>query len=175
MARDPVAELEFRDFVAVRSTALQRTAYLLIGDWALAEDLLQSSLITLYLAWPRLDPGAVEAYARRVLATTAMRWGRRRWRGERPTEVLPEHPEPGGGPDACLDRLRLWQLIRALPVRQRTVLVLRFYEDLTEADIAVLLGLSPGTVKSHMSRALHTLRTRLGTPTTDDRTARGRL
>ncbi len=167
MARDPVAESDFRDFVAVRSAALHRTAYLLLGDWALAEDLVQASLIKVYLAWHRLDPAAVEAYTRRVLTNTAIRWHRRKWRGERPTEVLPEIRQPGADPAGCLERQRMWDLIRTLPPRQRAVLVLRFYEDLTEAEIASMLGLSLGTVKSHMSRALHALRARLNEPAGD--------
>jgi len=86
------AETEFREFVAARSPALLRSAYLLVGgDWALAEDLLQAALIKTYLAWGRIrDPGARERYVRTTLATTATSWWRRRWHGERATAVLPE-------------------------------------------------------------------------------------
>ncbi|MEV5447279.1 sigma factor, partial [Streptomyces sp. NPDC052644] len=88
--RDPLED-EFRDFVAARSGALLRTAYLLAGDWATAEDLLQTALTKTYLAWRRLGGiEAVEPYARRVMVNTSTRWWRRRWHGERPTEVLPE-------------------------------------------------------------------------------------
>jgi RNA polymerase sigma-70 factor (sigma-E family) len=172
VARDPVeragppgapgeAEQLFRDFVAARSSALQRTAYLLVGDWALAEDLVQTALMKTYLAWRRLDSvAALEPYARTVLVHTASRWWRRRWRGERPTAVLPDRPVTDGT-DASAERDRVWRLILALPVRQRAVLVLRFYEDLTEAQTAAMLGLSIGTVKSHSARALATLRQRL--------------
>lgn len=156
-------EQEFRDFVAARSPALLRTSYLLTGgDWALAEDLLQVALTKTYLAWGRIrDKGAVEAYARAALATTATSWWRRRWHGKRPTEVLPD--VVGQDRFAPVDeRDALWQHVRTLPAKQRAVLVLRFYEDLSEADVARVLGIAPGTVKSSTSRALATLRTRLG-------------
>jgi RNA polymerase sigma-70 factor (ECF subfamily) len=160
MPRD--ADAEFREFVAARSTALLRTAYLLTGgDWALAEDLLQTTLTKTYLAWGRIrDRQALESYVRRTLATTATSWWRRRWHGERPTAVLPEvgRTDPGIAFD---ERDALWRLVLALPVRQRAVLVLRFYEDMSEAEIAHTLGVSPGTVKSHASRALATLRAEL--------------
>ncbi|MEH0973583.1 SigE family RNA polymerase sigma factor [Micromonospora sp. CPCC 205546] len=161
MSRDPLEE-EFRDFVAARSSALLRTAYLLSGDWATAEDLLQTALTKTYLAWRRLGGiEAIEPYARRVMINTSTSWWRRRWHGERPTEVLPER----AGVDEIeqqLDRDLLWRHLSALPSRQRAVLVLRFYEDMSEAQTAALLGISPGTVKSQTSRALGTLRRRMG-------------
>ncbi|GAB7049904.1 SigE family RNA polymerase sigma factor [Catenuloplanes indicus] len=152
---------EFRDFVSARSGALLRTAYLLAGDWATAEDLLQTALTKTYLAWRRLGRiEAVEPYARRVLVNTATSWWRRRWHGERPTEVLPERAAPDEI-EAQLERDALWRHVRALPTRQRAVLVLRFYEDLSEAQTAALLNISPGTVKSQTFRALNALRQRL--------------
>ncbi|BCB80080.1 hypothetical protein GCM10022251_07420 [Phytohabitans flavus] len=155
-------EEEFREFVAARSAALLRTAYLLAGDWATAEDLLQTALTKTYLAWKRLgEIEAVEPYARRVLVNTATSWWRRRWHGERPTEVLPERAAPDQIEEQ-LERDALWRHVKALPARQRAVLVLRFYEDLTEAQTAALLDISTGTVKSQTSRALNTLRQRLG-------------
>ncbi|HEU4425580.1 MAG TPA: SigE family RNA polymerase sigma factor [Pilimelia sp.] len=154
-------EDEFREFVAARSAALLRTAFLLAGDWATAEDLLQTALTKTYLAWRRLgEIEAVEPYARRVLVNTATSWWRRRWHGERPTEVLPERAAPDRL-DEQLERDVLWQHVKALPARQRAVLVLRFYEDLSEAQTAALLSISVGTVKSQTSRALGTLRQRL--------------
>src|SRR5205807_4605938 len=126
------------DFVAARSAALHRTAYLLVGDWALAEDLVQIALTRTYLAWRRLDRlEAVEAYARRVLVNAATSWWRRRWRGERPTGLLPDGGLPDGA-DQRAERDRIWQLIQTLPARQRAVVVLRFYEDLSEAETARL-------------------------------------
>lgn len=161
MAPVPSLEEEFREFVAARSAALLRTAYLLAGDWASAEDLLQTALTKTYLAWKRLGGiDAVEPYTRRVLVNTATSWRRRRWHGERPTEVLPEAPGPDRHQEA-VERDLLWRHVRALPTRQRAVLVLRFYEDLSEAQTADLLEISPGTVKSQTSRALATLRKRL--------------
>jgi RNA polymerase sigma-70 factor (sigma-E family) len=157
-----LVEGEFREFVAARSTALQRTAYLLVGDWALAEDLTQTALIKTLLAWRRIGGiAAPEAYARRVLVRTATRWWRRRWRGEYPTSAPPEGVTADGTGD-LVERDRVWELVRALPARQRAVLVLRFYEDLTEAETARLLDISVGTVKSQTARALGRLRERLG-------------
>jgi RNA polymerase sigma-70 factor (ECF subfamily) len=155
-------EKEFREFVAARSGALLRTAYLLAGDWATAEDLLQTALTKTYLAWKRLGTiEAVEPYTRRVLVNTATSWWRRRWHGERPTEKLPDVPGPDQHQEA-IERDALWQHVRSLPARQRAVLVLRFYEDLSEAQTAELLDISAGTVKSQTARALATLRRRLG-------------
>lgn len=166
MAIPCTLEEEFREFVAARSAALLRTAYLLAGDWATAEDLLQTALTKTYLAWKRLGGiEAVEPYARRVLVNTATSWWRRRWHGERPTELLPER----AGPDQIeeqLERDALWRHVQSLPVRQRAVLVLRFYEDLSEVQTAELLNISVGTVKSQSSRALNTLRRRLAAEAT---------
>ena len=154
-------DAEFRQFVSARSAALLRTAYLLVGDWAHAEDVLQTALTKTYLAWRRLgEIEAVEAYARRVLVTTATSWWRRRWHGERPTAVMPDRPTPDVI-EAHIERQVLWRYVHALPARQRAVLVLRFYEDLTEVETARVLGVAVGTVKSQCARALATLRARL--------------
>ncbi|WP_309232154.1 SigE family RNA polymerase sigma factor, partial [Micromonospora tarensis] len=175
-SRDPLEE-QFREFVAARSAALLRTAYLLTGDWATAEDLLQTALTKTYLAWKRLGGiDAVEPYARRVMVNTSTSWWRRRWHGERPTEVLPER----AGVDEIeqqLDRDLLWRHLKELPSRQRAVLVLRYYEDMSEAQTAAMLDISPGTVKSQASRALATLRRRMGAdaPTSPPASLLGRL
>ncbi|HTJ32491.1 MAG TPA: SigE family RNA polymerase sigma factor [Dactylosporangium sp.] len=154
-------EEDFREFVALRSKALLRTAYLLAGDWATAEDLLQIALTKTFLAWKRLGHiEAVEPYARRVLVNTSTSWWRRRWHGERPTEVLPE-TAAADQLEESLERDAMWRHVRALPNRQRAVLVLRYYEDQSEAETARLLGVSVGTVKSQTSRALATLRDKL--------------
>jgi RNA polymerase sigma-70 factor (sigma-E family) len=165
VATEPAAradiDREFREFVTGRSPALLRTAYLLGGDWATAEDLLQVALTKTYLAWLRLGTiEAIEPYARRVLVNTATSWWRRRWHGERPTDVLPDMPA-SDGLDERLERDRLWRHVVTLPARQRAVLVLRFYEDQSEAETARLLGVSVGTVKSQCARALASLRARL--------------
>ncbi|MFG1872782.1 SigE family RNA polymerase sigma factor [Micromonospora arborensis] len=167
MASRDTLEEQFREFVAARSAALLRTAYLLTGDWATAEDLLQTALTKTYLAWKRLGGiEAVEPYARRVMVNTSTSWWRRRWHGERPTEVLPER----AGVDEIeqqLNRDLLWRHLRELPHRQRAVLVLRYYEDMSEAQTAAMLDISPGTVKSQASRALATLRRRMGADAPD--------
>lgn len=150
-----------RDFIASRSAALLRTAYLLVGDREHAQDLLQTALIKTFVAWPKIrDKGAVEAYVRRTMSTTATSWWRgRRWR-EHPADDLPDRPDLDRM-EPQLERDAMWAQLKALPVRQRAVLVLRYYEGLSEAEIAETLGLSRGTVKSHASRALATLRTQL--------------
>jgi len=147
---------DFDGFVAGRSAALLRTAYLLTGDPALAEDLLQTALAKSWFAWGRIA-GPPEPYVRRVMATTYATWWRRRWRSEYPTGALPEAPgvDDTAGVD---DRDALWRALGTLPRRQRAVVVLRYYEDLSEAETAAALGVSRGTVKSQASKALAALR-----------------
>jgi RNA polymerase sigma-70 factor (ECF subfamily) len=163
----------FPAFVAARSRALLGTAYLLTGDHGLAEDLLQAALTKTYLAWGRIrDRDSLEAYVRQTMITTHVSSWRRRWRGETPTETLPEstYDSPTSASD---ERARIYPHLRALPARQRAVVVLRYYEDLPEAEIARLLGCSPGTVKSQAHRALATLRERLGNETDRELTQGG--
>jgi len=150
----------FEALVETRSTGLLRTAYLLTGDWGTAEDLLQTALAKTWFHWSSMrDHGAAEAYVRRVMSRTSATWWRRKWHGERPTEEL---PEVLSGDDAFQDADRrelLRQALAALPPKQRAIVVLRFYEDLSEVQVAELLGCSLGTVKSTTSRALARLRT----------------
>lgn len=146
----------FNEFVVSRSTRLLRCAYLLTSDWATAEDLLQASLVKAWSAWSRIE-GDPEPYVRRILVNTQTSWWRRRWRGELPTAEMPDVGQPGHA-ERIDDREHLWQALRRLPVRQRTVLVLRYFENLSEAEIAEAMGCSLGTVKSHASRALAKLR-----------------
>ena len=146
-------ESQFDAFVVDRSPALLRSAYLLVQDEGLAEDLLQTALTKAWFAWKRIeDP---EAYVRRIMVTTSASWWRRRWTGETPSEVLEapsvSGPEPGHAQD-------LWVAIGRLPGRQRAVVVLRFLEDRTEAETATLMGCSVGTVKSQCAKALAKLR-----------------
>ncbi len=145
----------FDEFVATRGPALLRTAYLLTGDHGLAEDLLQTALAKSWFAWGRID-GPPEPYVRRVLTTTYATWWRRRWRAERPAGELPDRPAAAG--PSVEDRDALWRALAVLPRRQRAVVVLRYYEDLSETDTAEALGISRGTVKSQASRALAALR-----------------
>ncbi|NUR95097.1 MAG: SigE family RNA polymerase sigma factor [Kribbellaceae bacterium] len=143
----------FDAFVAARSQALVRTAYLLTRDHALAEDLVQTALAKSWFRWSHIREDNPEPYVRRILVTTYASWWRRKWTGEIPTEELPETPAPHGE-----DRLDLWDAIGRLPRRQRAVVVLRFYEDLSEAETARLMGTSVGTVKSQTAKALTKLR-----------------
>lgn len=149
-------EQAFNAFVQARSTPLLRTAYLLTRDHGLAEDLLQTALTKAWFSWERID-GGPESYVRRIIVNTYATWWRRKWNGEQATEALPEHDDhrPSSGVE---DRADLWQALGRLPRRQRAVVVLRFYEDLSEAQTADLLGCSVGTVKSQASKALAKLR-----------------
>lgn len=148
--------MPFEGFVAARGDRLLRTAYLLTRDHQLAEDLLQTALAKAWGAWRRIK-GDPEPYVRKVLVNTYASWWRRKWNGERPSEVLPEQPQPDRT-DAVAHRFDLWEAIGQLPKRQRATVVLRFYEDMTEADTADALGCSVGTVKSQTSKALARLR-----------------
>lgn len=150
----------FDDFVATRSTRLLRTAYLLTHDRALAEDLVQTSLAKAWFAWARID-GQPDAYVRRVMVNTYSSWWRRRWNGEQATADLPERAAAAGHRPEDVrvdDRTDLWRALARLPRRQRAVVVLRFYEDLSEIETAEILQCSVGTVKSQASRALAKLR-----------------
>lgn len=153
---------EFCDFVTARSAALFRGAYLLVGDHQLAQDLVQESLAKTYVAWPRLrDVGNAEAYTRRVIATTAISWRRRRAFHERPVEHLPECPAEDPA-TAVVVQDALWAHLLSLPPRQRAAIVLRHYLDLSEAQTAQTMGCSVGAVKSSVSAGLRTLRQRIG-------------
>ncbi|GID98323.1 SigE family RNA polymerase sigma factor [Amorphoplanes digitatis] len=163
---DKGLEEAFQGFVAARSGALLRTAYLLVGDRHGAEDLLQTALVKTFVRFGAIrDTGALEGYVRRTMATTATSWWRGRPFRERPVERIPDRPcdaGPDAGPGAGIEQDAMWSHLRALPAKQRAVLVLRYYEGLAEAEIAEVLGISRGTVKSHASRGLATLRQRLG-------------
>ncbi|QIK76358.1 SigE family RNA polymerase sigma factor [Nocardioides piscis] len=167
--RDPAA---FAEFVAARSAALHRAAYLMVGERQLAQDLVQEALTKTYVAWPRLrDPSKAEAYTRRTITTTAISWYRRKsWHGERPTETLPEGATSGHD-ETVAQREWLWQALQQLPPRQRAAIVLRFYEDLTEVQTAEAMGCAVGTVKSQVSAGLTKLRTQLGDRYGDDAAA----
>ena len=145
---------DFEEFVVARRDALLRTAYLLTGNRADAEDLVQSALIKVVPKWSRIQDRP-EGYIRQVLARESVnRWRGRRWR-EVPTEVL---PEPMHRDADLADRIALLEDLRSLSPQQRAVLVLRYFNDLTEADTATALGISVGTVKSHTRDALARLR-----------------
>ena len=158
MARDD----EFTEFVAARGAALRRTAFLMTGDWHGAEDLTQTALARLYVAWPRVRLDGAEGYARMILARSLIDAGRRFWNRERPTAELIDGPSPG---DPVEERVDLGRALALLPVNQRVVLILRFWEDMTVEDVARVLGVSSGTVKSRTSRALDALRSLSATDT----------
>jgi RNA polymerase sigma-70 factor (sigma-E family) len=159
MAR-PLTDEEFTEFVHAAWPGLYRTAYLMLGDHQLAEDLTQAALAKTYASWRKVqDRAAAPAYARVVLANTAASWFRRRsWRNERPTETLPDH----GVEHDPSTRPALVDALARLAPRQRAVIVLRYYDDLSVREVAQALGVSEGTVKSQTSDALARLRTQLG-------------
>jgi RNA polymerase sigma-70 factor (sigma-E family) len=152
-------EEDFRGFVAARSGALLSFAYVLTGDRHDAEDVVQTALAATALAWHRVRRrDSPEGYVRRAIVNTHLNAQRRRpWR-ERPAAELPEPVVPRQVADGIDDRDAMWRVLATLPPRQRAVLVLRYYEDLSEADIADLLGCSRGTVKSQAAKALDRLR-----------------
>ena len=152
----------FSEFAVVSSGRLFRTAYLLVGDHQLAQDLLQESLIKTYVAWPRLrDVTKAEAYARRTLVTTSISWRRRRSFHERPLADLPEAPV-----DDQVEKLaaqdELWGQIHRLPPGQRAAVTLRYCEDLSEAQTVALMGCTVGTVKRQVASGLAKLRDQMG-------------
>lgn len=150
------ARVGFEEFVQARTPALSRTAYLLTGDAHAAEDLVQVTLFRAAKAWHRID-GDPEPYVRRIMANQNIsRWRRKRV-AEVPLSEYDDRPAVPGAVDADV-RLSLDAALRQLTARQRTVLVLRFYEDLTEVQTARLLGIGAGTVKSTTREALARLR-----------------
>lgn len=154
----------FADFVAARSTALLRTAFLLTGDRALAEDLVQESLFAAYRSRARVrEFAALEGYVRTTMVRTHISWRRRRSSGEIPSAELPDTGRTQEEPPTLGET---WPAVLRLPPKQRVVIVLSYYEDLSESQIAEQLGCSVGTVKSHRARALETLRRQLDTSPT---------
>ncbi|NMO38470.1 SigE family RNA polymerase sigma factor [Streptomyces sp. GMY01] len=150
---------EFDAFVAARWSALLHLARLLTGgDRHRAEDLVQESLVKLWFKWPRIAHEAPEAYVRRVMARAAARSALRRWWGERPVEQLPETPAAGDVSATVAERSRIEAALAQLPPRQRAVVVLRYYQDLSERQVAEALGCPVGTARSHAARGVARLR-----------------
>lgn len=163
MAVTRTADAEaFSEFISARSGSLFRTAYLVMGDYQLAQDLVQESLTKTFLAWPRLrDVRNAEAYTRRVIVTTSISWRRRKSFAERPADRLADPGIPD--PTSLLpERGELWEAVHRLPPRQRAAVVLRFCEDLSERQTAELMGCSVGSVKRQVSVALSKLRAAMG-------------
>jgi RNA polymerase sigma-70 factor (sigma-E family) len=154
------AEAEgFAQFVEARQRALQRTAWLLTGDWAVAEDLVQTALVRSWPRWERIrrrdDP---EVYVRRTMVNTWASWRRRRWWGERPSEVVPDTQAAVDVATEVTVRIAVQGALRSLTARQRAVLVLRVFDDLSEVQVAQVLDCAVGTVKSTMAQAAARLR-----------------
>ena len=154
---------DFESWMATRQGRLLRTAYLLTGDVHAAEDLVQTALAKLYLAWDRVsDAPSVDAYARRILVNEHTSTWRRLWRHREVVVDTSAHDVPVSGEHYDGVRDALWTAVSALPNRQRAAVVLRYYEQLSEQETAEALGISVGTVKSQASRAIGTLRNQLG-------------
>ena len=159
-----VDEDEFSEFVRVRSASLFRTAYLMTGDYQQAEDVLQGALVKVYQHWPRVvATGRPEAYARRVVVNQAASWWRKRSSHELAL-VLRDEPSWDRRLEDVPEHELVWQAVLQLPRRQRAVTVLRYYEDMSEAQIAQTLGMAPGTVKSTAHKASRRLAELLGEP-----------
>jgi RNA polymerase sigma-70 factor (sigma-E family) len=150
-------EADYSAYYQARGPALRRTAYLLTGSWDEAQDLVQSTFVKMYVHWTRIRAETADAYARRVLVNEYL-MNRRRNR-ETPVDAVEDQPAPAS---STVDRMVLDAALAGLPPRQRAAVVLRYWEDLSVAETAALLGISPGTVKSSVSRALAALRPMVG-------------
>lgn len=160
MARRTECDAEFTQYVAARRKTLLTAAYFCCGSWNHAEDVLQTALAKLYVAWPRVRRrGTEEAYVRRIIVNAAIDEGRRPWRREHPVDAIPER---GYEPLDRAESSELMTAIAALPPRQRQVLVLRHWLGMSVDETANDLGISPGTVKSQTAQALKHLRSALG-------------
>lgn len=160
---DGAADQGFEAWMAARQRRLLHIAWLLTGDVHTAEDLVQTTLAKLYLAWDRVDRhGNVDAYARRILVNEHASLWRRPWRRREVSTDDFTGREPALEDEAYDGtHAELWRHVHALPRGQRAVIVLRYYEQLSEAETAAALGLSIGTVKSQASRGIATLRRHL--------------
>jgi RNA polymerase sigma-70 factor (sigma-E family) len=150
----------FRAFAFTRRPSLRRTAFLLCGDWHQADDLVQTALVKLYVAWPRVrSQDQPDAYAHRILVRCFLDERRRPWRRESPVEVLDDVKAAAHPTEELLD---LRAALARLPRRQRATLLMRYWLDASVAQTAEALGCSEGTVKSQTARAMSTLRELLG-------------
>ncbi len=149
----------FAEFVASRERALQRTAWLLTGDWALAQDLVQTALVRSWPRWERIrrrdNP---EIYVRKVMVNTWLTWTRRKWRGELACVAVPDDAAPGDLATETAIRLAVQQALATLTQRQRAVVVMRIFDDMSEAHVSQALNIAVGTVKSTTAQALARLR-----------------
>ena len=157
-------DAEFAEYMAARQPSLLRTAYLLTGDRHAAEDLVQSALAKLYLSWEKVQRrDLIDGYVRRIMVNENNSLWRRAWRrNEVSTNEMPESGAAAHEHDHG-EKSALWDFVQTLPKRQRAVIVLRYYEELSEVETAEILGISVGTVKSQASRALASMRERVHT------------
>lgn len=152
---DKAWESDFANYFAARAVALQGLAFALCGNWHTAEDLVQTTFVKLYRHWRRVKPESLDAFTRRILVNTYLSHRRDRRR----ESVCPTPPDIPALPDRDAgDRVDLGRALAALPARQRTMVVLRHLEDLSVAEVADLLGVAEGTVKSQTARGVHALR-----------------
>jgi len=155
VTRTTTREAEFVAFVSSSSRYLARTAYLLTGNTDVANDMVQESLTRTYAAWRRVRPGEARAYARRVLVNL----NTDRWRRRTPAATeLWDVADPGNAERTVDDRDQIARMLASLGPQQRRVIVLRYFDDLPEAEVAACLGISVGAVKSACSRGLASLR-----------------
>lgn len=153
---------DFREFFAGVGPSLRRTAYLIVRDWHLAEDLTQQSLANVYARWRHIRPQARVAYARRAVVNECLSFLRRK-RPEIPVDVVPDQHSLTAD-----EQLDLSALLAQLPEQQRAVVALRFIDDLSVAETALILDIAPGTVKSQTSRAMATLKSHLSLHPAED-------
>lgn len=151
----PANERDFEEYFLARGPVHRRTAYMVVRDWHLADDVTQAAMTKLYLAWPRLRPETLDAYARRTVVNEAITTARRR--REWPTADLPD----AGAPEVPDHGLDLDRALDLLSPQQRAIIALRFLDDHSVADVANALGVAEGTVKSQTSRAVATLRSHI--------------
>ncbi|PWK80711.1 RNA polymerase sigma-70 factor (sigma-E family) [Lentzea atacamensis] len=156
MRTDSSNESAFAEFTSTKADSLLRAAWLLTGDPHKAEDLLQTVLVKLWQRWDRLDNA--DAYARRMLYSTYLSWWRRRWRYEVPTAALPDVADGHEMETVVVLRASVCARLAQLSKRQRAVIALRFWDDLSVEATAAVLGCSVGSVKTHTARALAVLR-----------------
>jgi RNA polymerase sigma-70 factor (sigma-E family) len=158
----------FAEYFVARSAAMRGTAFLLCGDWHRAEDLVQTAFTKLYVHWNRVaSHEALDPYVRKILIRAFIDEGRRSWwRRERPQETPIERP---AAPEPADDRLVLLQALARVPPRQRAVLVLRYWQDMSVEETAAALNCSTGTVKSQAARGLDTLRVLISPPVPAER------
>lgn len=158
----------FEGFVTSRGAAMLRLAYILSGDRSLAEDLVQEAFAKAHRHWARVGAaGQPEAYVRRMVVNEYLGWRRRRRNQEVPVEI-PDRPHPVDDAQVQAEQDAMWRALAVLPRQQRAVLVLRYYQDLSDDEIAILLGCAVGTVRSSASRAFAVLRRHPGLASISD-------